>query len=177
MKETISALILLAALASVPVLGATPDEHETEVYSYLEWRYGKLKPSLQRRIQRNAAIIVPVLLDSAKRYNVDPLHMTVIFHSESGWRNFKGKRGELGPGQVMPGGPAERLFGLKTLEQQTEAAIWTWAMAQRACKTMEQSVTYYMRGTCKGGTSHTKTMVRARMRQFDKVVEMFRGTR
>ena len=177
MKEATSALILLAALAAVPVLGATTDEHETEVYSYLEWRYGALKPSLQRRIQRNAAIIVPVLLDKCKKYNVDPLHMVVFFHSESGWRNFKGKRGELGPGQVMPGGPAQKHIGLETLEQQTHASVWVWATALRACKTLEQSVTYYMRGTCTGGTSHTKTMVRARMRQFNKVVEKFRGAK
>jgi hypothetical protein len=127
--------------------------------------------NMKERYTEKALKLVPMLMKHAINYDVDPMLVAETFSGESSWRNFRGSKGEVGPGHVMPRWAKQ--FNLKTLDGQIEACVHMLKTAIVMCPTLEQAISRYMSGSCKPRTKRTARMARRRARKYRKARVVF----
>ena len=144
---------------------------------YVEYFHQNMRPSYTKRAKK----LIDPLLGYANQYQVDPLLMACVFSFESSWRNFVGKAGEKGPGQVMPtNGLSWRKIGdekidLSTLDGQIKGACAHMRMSLDTCKTIEGVFTHYAGAGCKSSKEKVRKKMGKRVRHYKKMVKLFRG--
>lgn len=146
--------------------------YEHELTDYVNWFHRHMKP----QYAKNARKIIPPTVKYAQKHGVDPLLLGCLFSFESSWRNFEGIRGELGPGNVMPGKWIKQLgLELKTLDGQIEAAAVILAKSFEDCGgNLQRAITYYACGKCVSQSPVTKRKMRYRVEYYKRTVKKFR---
>lgn len=147
------------------------------ISDYLHWSHHDTR--FIPKYEKKAAELIPALLHWSEVYNphkdgIDfPLLVACLWYKESSWRNFKGARGELGPGQVMPGKWVQH--DLSTLDGQIAESIRQLSEAVNNCDTMIGVFTWYAYGggTCVPRTEKTRMKMRHRENYYRNAFEMF----
>lgn len=150
----------------VGTIGMISDEQIVE--NYVDYFHRNMRPRYAKKAKR----LVPPLMKYATEYKVDPFRLACIFSLESSWRNFLGKDGEKGPGQVLPHKWALE-FDLDTLDGQIKAAAYRWKVAMETCGNLEGALTHYACGSCKSSSKRTRKKMKYRFQYIKKMEKRF----
>ena len=163
-------LILVAALLCAR--GVDRNRHKAELTAQIQdW----LRPVAKTRAfgQRYAEAVqmIPYILDSCEKYNVDPLRVAILAREENSWyQRGWGDDGEVGPLQVMP--KWFKAFNLNTLNGQIDAGVWWIGRGMKECKgDGALSFNWYFKGKC-GKVPTEKAQRRENL--YQKAVEKYR---
>jgi hypothetical protein len=118
--------------------------------------------------------MIPFILDSCEKYDVDPLRVGVLAREENSWyQRGWGEKGEVGPLQVMP--KWFKQFNLQTLEGQIDAGVWWIGEGMKKCKGKgAHAFNWYFFGKCGKVPAPD---ARRRERLYQKAVKKYRRER
>jgi hypothetical protein len=150
-------------------------QHKAELTAHIQdWLQPVAKTRAFGQRYAEAVQMIPYILDSCEKYDVDPLRVATLAREENSWyQRGWGDKGEVGPLQVMPKWFTQ--FNLNTLEGQIEAGVWWIGRGMEKCKgDGARAFHWYAFAKC-GNVPSEKA--RRRQKLYERAVKKYRGKR
>jgi len=144
-------MLIITLLSMFVYSAAAEPEYYAELQAHIDdWLKPVAKTRLYGQRKKEAIAMIPTILKYCEMYNVDPLRIAILISEENSWKQIgNGKKGEIGPLQVMP--RLFRQFGLHTLDGQLHAGIYWFSEGMRRCNGngAQANQWYFASGKCR----------------------------
>lgn len=170
-------ILLFLCTTSIRANGIAYKQYEKELILLVDdflltVRHSKNYEKRKEEARKN----IPLVIKYCKQYKLDPLLHGLVLREEAGWKpHAKGKKGEHGIGQVMPGKFYEGI-DLTTIEGQIEGSAKRLRYAFDQCGgDLYKALTHYGCGHCISSSERTKRKMKYRKEEYEKLVKKYRG--
>jgi hypothetical protein len=167
---------LLLFLATLSLRANEKPNYEKELTALIEDFLSSVRYSRDYKKRKKEAFEnIPLVIKYCEQYRIDPLLQGINFAFEASWKNHaKGKDGEKGIGQTMPG-KFYRGIDLKTIEGQIEGSTKRLRYALDQCDgNLRKALTHYVCGHCVSKSERTQRKIKLRHLLYEDAVNYYR---